>query len=159
ERTWQPGLVCVLIVRIVLDQCATTREAISLLRRIPHGLGFNYSLLDAAGEAAVVEASPVAVAVRQGTWLACTNHFQATELQRYNPRNCAKSRHRLPPLEVWGRETPNAEGLFCRLNDSRSPAFFHNYAAGAGTLHTIVGDASKRVLHVGVGGDVAPTHI
>ena len=25
QKTWQPGLVCILIVRIVLDQCATTQ--------------------------------------------------------------------------------------------------------------------------------------
>ena len=61
ERTWKPGLVCILIVRMVLDQCATTREALALLRRVPHGLGFNYSLLDAGGAAAVVEASPAAI--------------------------------------------------------------------------------------------------
>ena len=70
ERTWKPGLVCILIVRMVLDQCATTREALALLRRVPHGLGFNYSLLDAGGAAAVVEASPAAIDVREGGQLA-----------------------------------------------------------------------------------------
>src|SRR5262249_6037380 len=159
QRTWQPGLVCVLTVRIGLDQGATTREALALLRRIPHGLRYTYSLLDAGGRAAVVEASPAAVAVRQGPWLACTNHFPDPELQRYNPRNVASSRRRLPPLEAWGREAPPAEALFRKLNESISPAFFHNYAAGAGTLHTIVADPAARALLVGVGGDVAPTRI
>src|SRR5262249_54221237 len=77
EKTWAPGLVCILIVRIVLDQCTTTREAVALLKRLPHGLCFNYSLIDAGGAAAVVEASPADVAVRDGARLACTNHFQS----------------------------------------------------------------------------------
>ena len=72
---WQPGLACILIVRMVLDQCATTRDAIALLRRIPHGGGYNYSLMDAAGAAAVVEAAPASVAVREGGPLGCSNHF------------------------------------------------------------------------------------
>src|SRR4029450_9397050 len=77
QRTWRPGLVCILIVRMVLDQCATTREALALLPPTPPGLSFNYSLIDAAGSAAVVEASPAAVVVREGEQLGCSNHFLA----------------------------------------------------------------------------------
>ena len=69
-RPVRPGLVCILIVRMVLDQCATTREAIRLLTRIPHGQPFNYSLLDAIGAAAVVEASPLTTS-RAGRPAAC----------------------------------------------------------------------------------------
>jgi predicted choloylglycine hydrolase len=42
----RPGLSCVVIVRSVLDQCATTAEAVTLLRRIPHAMLYNYSLMD-----------------------------------------------------------------------------------------------------------------
>src|SRR5262249_53431331 len=69
-----PGLSCVLIVRIILDQCATTAEAIAMLRSLPHAMQYNYSLLDAHGISAVVEAVPGSIAVRTGDWLACTNH-------------------------------------------------------------------------------------
>jgi predicted choloylglycine hydrolase len=62
-RPVRPGLVCILIVRVVLDQCATTQEAVRLLTRIPHGQPFNYSVLDTTGAAAVVEASPLATSV------------------------------------------------------------------------------------------------
>jgi predicted choloylglycine hydrolase len=72
------GLSSVLIVRLVLDQCATTAEAIAMLRGIPHAMPYNYSLLDAAGVAAVVEAVPGSAAVRTGDWLACTNHLKNT---------------------------------------------------------------------------------
>ncbi|QQO33728.1 hypothetical protein JJC00_35425 [Bradyrhizobium diazoefficiens] len=85
-----------------IARCATTREAVRLLTRIPHGQPFNYSILDADGAAAVVEASPVATSVRDGRQLACTNHFQIATLGRYNRRN-AGSHRRLPPLETWCR--------------------------------------------------------
>ena len=83
-RMWPrlSGLSCGLIVRLVLDQCATTAEAVALLRGIPHAMQYNYSLLDARGIAAVVEAVPGSTAVRTGDWLACTNHFQSPQLRR-----------------------------------------------------------------------------
>jgi len=158
ERTWKPGLVCILIVRMVLDQCATTREALALLRRVPHGLGFNYSLLDAGGAAAVVEASPAAIDVREGGQLACTNHFQSPALQSYNRRNPGSYR-RLPPLEAMAREQPSSQALFHALNRSLSPVFDHRYTTGSGTLHTIVCTPAARSMMVGVGGDATPRSI
>ena len=158
DKKWQPGLVCILIVRIVLDQCSTTREAVDLLKRLPHGLSFNYSLIDAHGNAAVVEASPTGIAVRTGPHLACTNHFQSPELDTYNRKNPGSHR-RLPPLETWAGAKPAAEELFTLLNASDSPVFDHGYAKGQGTLHTFVCTPAKREMLVGVGGDAAPVRI
>jgi predicted choloylglycine hydrolase len=159
EAIGRPGLVCLLLVRLVLDQCATTAEAIALLRRLPHGLGFNYSLLDATGNAAVVEAAPGALAVRQGEWLACTNHFQAPALLAYNRRTTGHSRRRLPPLQAWAAHGLSAEALFRALNDSTSPAFHHAYDKGFGTLHTIVCEPASRTMLIGIGGDALPTRV
>lgn len=158
EANWQPGLVCILIVRILLDQCATTAEAVDLAKRLPHGLGFNYSILDAKGAAAVVEASPAGIVVREGRALACTNHFQSQELQDQNRRNPSSYR-RLPALEAWLAEPPSAEDLFFQLNASRSPVFAHSYTRGGGTLHSLVCKARQQKMLVGVGGDVTPVEI
>ena len=67
-----------------------------MLRRLPHAMGYNYSLLDANGVAAVVEAVPGSVAVRTGDWLACTNHFN----RRCSGRSIAAQRIR---SSDWGR--------------------------------------------------------
>jgi predicted choloylglycine hydrolase len=149
-----PGLSSVLIVRLVLDQCATTTEATAMLRRLPHAMQYNYSLLDAHGGAAVVEAAAGTVAVRTGGWLACTNHFQSAVLGPLN-RRPAHSRNRLPPLEAWAEQHLGAEAMFTALNHSRSPAFHHGYRRGGGTLHTIVAEPSKKRLLIGIGGDAA----
>jgi predicted choloylglycine hydrolase len=147
-----PGLTSVLLIRRVLDSCATTAEAVALLRRTPHAMQYNYSILDAGGVAAVVEAGAGAVAVRGGDWLACTNHFQSPQLRRLN-RRVAHSIGRLPPLEGWAARELSAEQTFQALNFSASPAF-HNYGT-AQTLHTIVAEPGKRRILIGIGGDAA----
>ena len=150
----RPGLSAILIVRLILDSCATTAEAVALLRRVPHAMLYNYSLLDALGVAAVVEAVPGSVAVRTGAWLACTNHFQSPLLRPLN-RRAAHSQQRLPPLEAWAAQGLAAEALFTALNDSTSPAFHHGYLRGAGTLHTLVAEPARKRLLIGIGGDAA----
>src|SRR5918993_5598447 len=158
EAAARPGLVCILIVRLVLDQCATTREAVALLRRIPHGLSFNYSLMDAGGSAAVVEASPAAGFVREGEQLGCRNPFLSPSQQGFNRRNPGSYR-RLPTLEKFAREQLTADRLFKALNDSLSPVFDHRYTTGSGTMHTIVCTPAKLRLEIGVGGDATPASI
>ena len=106
-RPHSPGLTSALLVGR-LDSCATTAEAIDLLRRLPHAMKYNSSLLDAGGVAAVVEAGAGAVVVRRGDWLACTNHFQSPQLKRLN-RRVAHSIGRLPPLESWAARALSAE--------------------------------------------------
>ena len=149
-RPRSPGLNSSLLVRLVLDSCATTAEAIDLLRRLPHAMKYNYSLLDAGGVAAVVEAGAGAVVVRRGDWLACTNHFQSPQLRRLN-RRVAHSISRLPPLEGWAARELSAEQTFQALNFSASPAF-HNVLARQ-TMHTIVAEPGKRRILIGIGGD------
>ena len=148
------GLSCILIVRTILDRCLSTAEAAATLRQLPHAMQYNYSLLDAGGAAAVVEAAPGSVAVRTGAWLACTNHFQSQLLRPLN-RRAEHSQHRLPPLEAWASGGLSAEGIFTALNRSTSPAFHHGYVGGAGTLHTIVGEPARKRLLIGIGGDAA----
>jgi predicted choloylglycine hydrolase len=148
------GLSCVMIVRTVLDQCATTPEAVATLRRLPHAMRYNYSLLDAHGVAAVVEAMPGSTAVRTGEWLVCTNHFQSGLLRPFN-RRAEHSQRRLPPLETWAAHRLSAEAMFTALNRSVSPAFHHGYLRGAGTLHTLVAEPAKKRLLIGIGGDAA----
>ena len=152
----RPGLVCILIVRIVLDRCANTAEAVELLRELPHGLAFNYSLLDRTGVAAVVEGAPKGVAVHRGAPIACTNHFRSTALASRKTDAKASSRQRLPALEAMAIAGLDAASLFRALNAADSPAFHHAYTRGFGTLHTVVFDPGAGVALVGIGADCPP---
>lgn len=163
-----PGFLASLIVRMVLDQCANTGEAVELLRRLPHGFSYNFSILDAQGDGAVVEASPRNLAIRRGSGLACTNHFQSPLMRPLNPRGIGHSAARLALLENHGAATERRrdlfdgaprERLFAWLNNSRGPAFHHGYVKGAGTLHTIVCDTAGRAMLIGIGGDAKPARL
>jgi predicted choloylglycine hydrolase len=122
-RRRQPGMSCLLMIRIVLDQCATTDEAVEMFGRFPHAVAYNYSLLDAGGRAAVVEAMPGGFQVRRGPALACTNHFQSQAMRPYNRALSRTSWTRLPPLEAWASQGLAVDALFEALNRSTSPAF------------------------------------
>lgn len=157
-----PGFLASLIVRMVLDRCASTEEAIAFLHKVPHGFCYNFSILDSEGDGAVVEAAPRNVAVRRGSNLACTNHFQSRLMKPLNPKHVGHSQGRLPVLEAWAASEPvqadlfapkDDERLFRLLNKSDSPAFHHGYTSGAGTLHTIVCSPKDKTFLVGVGGD------
>jgi uncharacterized protein YjbI with pentapeptide repeats len=130
-----------------------------MLSRLPHGLAFNYSLLDAGGAAAIVEAAPGGVAVLEGAHLACTNHFRSAELAGANRADSEASRRRLPPLEAWAAAGLDAGALFHALNAADSPAFQRGYAAGFGTLHTLVCAPAEGVATVGIGADAEPRRL
>lgn len=151
-----PGMSCLLMIRIVLDQCATTDEAVEMFRSFPHAVAYNYSLLDAGGQAAVVEAMPGAFHARRGSALACTNHFQSPPMRPYNRARSRTSWTRLPPLEAWAMQDLAVDALFEALNRSSSPAFFGRNRRGRfGTLHTIATEPSSKVVLIGVGGDAS----
>jgi hypothetical protein len=125
-----PGLSADLIVRMILDQCSTTKQAVERLHQLPHATQYNYSLLDANGVASVVGT----VAGRRGTWLACTNHFQSALLRPLNHRRrAAHSQQRLPPggmgirwakrrTNVYSTEPIDAAGIFPWLFTGRRHA-------------------------------------
>jgi predicted choloylglycine hydrolase len=150
-----PGMSCLLMIRIVLDQCATTDEAVEMFGRFPHAVAYNYSLLDAGGRAAVVEAMPGGFHARRGPALACTNHFQSQAMRPYNRARSRTSWTRLPPLEAWASQGLAVDALFEALNRSTSPAFFGSPGGRFGTLHTIATEPSSKVVLVGVGGDAS----
>jgi hypothetical protein len=74
-----------LVPRLVLETCATTREAMDLLLRLRHLHAFIYLIADTAGDLAVVEAHPEAVRVaeRGGGFAAASNHFRHPVLRPY----------------------------------------------------------------------------
>lgn len=75
--TTEPGITWHIAMDLVLETCATAREAADLLSSFPHIRPFCYMVADAGGDAVSVEAAPSRVAVRhaQGGLLVVSNHF------------------------------------------------------------------------------------
>lgn len=75
-KTYRPGLNTGMIIRLILEQCATTEEAITLIKNLPIATTQNIILADKDGNMAVVECSPQKVEVRYGNdYLISANHF------------------------------------------------------------------------------------
>lgn len=132
------GFLATTIVRMVLDQCETTSEAIDLLRRIPHGYCYNYSITDINGNSVIVEASPQHQEVILSPSIACTNHFETNILQSKNRKNIQMSLKRKKYLQTLIEEELTPEEAFLRFNHQHSPLFFHDYKDYFGTLHTVL---------------------
>lgn len=90
-----------LAVRTVLDSCETVGEAVEYLESVPHARNVNVPVVDAAGDVAVVEASPAAVETRRpadgDAVLVATNQFHTPEMADHQsldrrPADCERYR-------------------------------------------------------------------
>ena len=87
-KTYRPGLNTGFVIRLILENCKTTKEAIELIKSVPLCSTQNFILADKSGSLAVVEASPERTAVRESdTFLVSANHFIAEKMlcQHNNP--------------------------------------------------------------------------
>ncbi len=78
----RPGLAFWLIVRLLLDRCATVKEALELIQTLTHAQSRNYLLADSSGEAVVVEAALEGCYLRypENGVVAMTNHVLSDPL-------------------------------------------------------------------------------
>lgn len=146
------GFMCSMIARLILETCANTAEAISLLKTIPHRHSFSYVLLDTSGESCVVEASPRRVAVRQSN--VCTNHFHLlNEENRYRQE---ETRQREKTIQIRQKSSTNPYQAFKVMNSPDQGVFSEKYDAAAGTIHTSVYFPNELKAWFVIGPDRAP---
>ncbi len=128
----RPGLFCVLVVRVILDTCRTTREAVERILALPHLSTYNYLVADAR-EAFVVETHPERCRVREadGGVLAATNHYSHPDMVGLGRRAARNSVARYRFLLENGGRLATASG-------SMAPA-------AAGGAVSGLGDAGKAV--------------
>jgi predicted choloylglycine hydrolase len=85
EKTTKPGVNFPIIIRCMLDKCASVEQAIKTLSDAHLSTTSNYLLADREGSMAVVEASPERVRIRRpednNSFVVCTNHFVHPEMQ------------------------------------------------------------------------------
>lgn len=133
----RPGLPFHLIPRLALETCASAREAIELLTRVPHLNPFNYLVADSSGEMGVVEAHPSRVRVREperANSIAATNHFEHPEMRGFQRgRKLTHSQNRLRALNDGATLTDHAANL-C------------GHAGGHTTLWSVRADLTARTV-------------
>lgn len=149
------GFLATTICRIILDQCATTEEAITFLEKIPHRYCYNYSILDSNGNTAIVEASPDEQVVHRLTPITCTNHFENQEDKNRNSIMVGASKNRKYSMQSLNK-AENPLHYYRAFNNKHSPLFTHNYEEFFGTLHTVVYCPKELRIIVGIGGNCEP---
>jgi len=134
RRVLGDGFGIPVIVRYLLETCATVAEARAALGRVPVNLAHNLTLVDLHGAAATVELGPD----REPQWSACpvaTNHQGAVEWEEHArfTRTVERERHL---AELIGDPGITPE----RLADAflEPPLFSTEYSRGFGTLYTAV---------------------
>ena len=152
SRQQEDGFVCNMIARIVLETCKTTEDAVLLLQQLPHKHSFNYCLLDAKGDARIVEASPRGIAVR--TDIACTNHFQA--LTKENRYTMADSLNRHELIRAAASNDISLADAYQLLNDWDSGVFAKKYSAWDGTIHTATYEPGSLKARISFGANRMP---
>lgn len=131
------GLTASSIVRMVLDTCESTKDAIALLKQVPHAWSYNFSIGDGSGTTAVVEVSPEGVRVREGSpKLMCTNHFQHKDMEQMNRTDYTNSFTRLSYLTKKSMDKVCGEEIFNWFRNPNSEMFYTDYDNLFGTLHT-----------------------
>lgn len=100
---FQPGLICNVLVRWILDNCKTVQEAVNFLERIPHVISNNYLLADTKNTVARVEAyqRKTVVTYFQNEFTATANHYFSSEFDEITPIKPKHSTDRIDFLNNW----------------------------------------------------------
>ncbi|MFD1039987.1 C45 family autoproteolytic acyltransferase/hydrolase [Virgibacillus byunsanensis] len=146
------GFICNMIGRIILESCADVREAVNMLKEIPHRHSFSYMVLDKSGETFVVEATPRGVEVRKSN--VCTNHFEL--LKHENRYHLDDSYKRMDAILTQQYQATDAYKAFRMLNDTDKGVFSSQYKNWSGTIHTAAYFSKEQKAWFALGGDRKP---
>ncbi|ASK61117.1 acyl-CoA--6-aminopenicillanic acid acyltransferase [Virgibacillus phasianinus] len=126
------GFICNMIGRIILERCASVKEAVAMLKEIPHRHSFTYTVLDKNGVTYVVEATPRGVEEYQSN--VCTNHFEL--LKHENRHHLADSYKRMQAINESKGNVTDKYQAFRMMNDLDKGVFSDDYRNWSGTIHT-----------------------
>ncbi|HLR67189.1 MAG TPA: C45 family peptidase [Virgibacillus sp.] len=134
----QNGFTAAAVIRIILDTCKSTEEAIKMIKQLPHSWSYNFSIGDSNGNTVVVEQSPFNIKVRESKdILYCTNHFQRDDMQTLNRDNLEGTQERLSYLNQSELENNNnLHDIFKLFRNESTPLYNDQYIEFFGTLHT-----------------------
>jgi predicted choloylglycine hydrolase len=133
RRTVGEGFGVPLVLRYVLETCATTADAVAALTRVPCHMAYNVTVVDAQARHATLFLAPDRAAVVTSL-PAATNHQDRIEWLRHARATASVQRERFLYDELLGGQLP-AEGDFIAAF-LRPPLYAHAFARGFGTLYT-----------------------
>lgn len=151
--TRQPGISFHMVVKYLLEKCATTKEAIQALEGLPHASANNYLLADATGYLSVVEAAPQQVAVRLPAHghatIAATNQFILPKMASYDSGGVAWS---LSAERYQALQSSHPQKMITSLDSVKevlaSPSVCLNLKKSKfGTIWSVAAELTKLDIH------------
>ena len=133
RRVTAPGFAMPLIVRYLLELCATTEHAVAVLARLPVQASYNLTIVDRDGQGVTAHVSPDRP-LWIGEALVATNHQQTVEWPEHAEAVRSEEREQRM-LDLLGAGTPEADFIAAFLEP---PLHSADYADGFGTLYTAV---------------------
>lgn len=134
RRAVGDGFGIPIIVRYVLEFCASTAEAISVLCRVPSHMSYNVTVLDGSGDNATVMVAPDRQAIISREPVA-TNHQVQVEWKEH--ALATDSVERLELLSACLADPSESEQRFVQ-RFLESPVYSSKHALGLGTLYTAI---------------------
>jgi predicted choloylglycine hydrolase len=153
-KSARPGVPFHLIPRILLESCASVREALDLITIMPHLHSFNYLLADPNGFLAVeCHAERLRIVYPQGDVLAVGNFYRHPDMLPFQHRRQQTiSRRRVAFLEsgTWREQAAESrEATRGALQDHAAPVCGHD--GGHTTLWSLVADLTTRRIGYTIG--------
>jgi predicted choloylglycine hydrolase len=133
RRVTGPGFAMPLIVRYLLELCATTREAVAVLARLPVQAAYNLTIVDREGDAVTVHVGPDH-APELGRALVATNHQRTVDWPEHAEAVRSQEREQCM-LDLLAGE-PGADEFVAAF--LVPPLYSTTFDAGFGTLYTAV---------------------
>ena len=133
RRVTAPGFAMPLIVRYLLELCATTREAVAVLARLPVQAAYNLTIVDRDGDAVTAHVGPDHAA-DIGRALVATNHQRTVDWPEHAEAVRSEEREQcmLDLLEAGAGEQEFVAAFLA------PPLYSTGYEDGFGTLYTAV---------------------
>lgn len=101
-KTVKPGINGGFLIRLILEECKTAKEAVDLLKSLPISSSHNIVIADRQGALFVAECTAEQVSIRQcEKYAAATNHFTTQKMRQYNAEdeNWYHTKDRLATME------------------------------------------------------------
>jgi predicted choloylglycine hydrolase len=137
-----PGVMFWVALRYLLDRCATVKEGVEGLLKVPHHCTITILLADKGGDVAVVEASPMKTRVRypEGDFIASTNHLNHPDMLDIKIFEPSDSRRRYDAVvkDLSRGGTIDEKRLIGVLSDHSGLVCSHIDEMGLGTLWSTV---------------------
>lgn len=145
RRTVGEGFGVPIVLRYVLETCATTSEAIAALSRVPCHMAYNVTAVDAQARHATLFLSPDRAAVV--TELpAATNHQERIEWFRHARATATVQRERYLYDRLLGGPLLPAEDFIGAF--LKPPLYAHAFDRGFGTLYTAAYRPAERSVEL-----------